>query len=168
MALLCKSAYIVSNVHALPFTHSFIHSLWQWIWTSDRVHSGVNEKKGEEKGGGRFYFLALSLLSDLMTPHTRPDSPPFPSPQLPRHWHSRLQNPLTLIFFKICHNMNMAVGRGDERIAWRQITAPALALFDLPFSPMHSSTDGLSIDFDLSRLGLALWACGCLSLVGVV
>lgn len=53
--------------------------------------------------------------------------------------------------------MNMAVGRGDKRITWWQITAPAFALFDLPFSPMHSSTDGLSIDIALWHVGAWVW-----------
>lgn len=123
------------------------------------------EKKREEKGGWGGYFLAFSLLSDLITLH-RARQPSLPLPLASLTLHILSYKTLTSsIFLRICHNMNMPVGGrggGCGGSHGHNHHTCLCSLFELPFFfyTLHSSADGLCIDFALSCLGLALWACG--------
>ncbi len=145
-----------------PFIHSFIHShsLWQWIWTSDWVRGGVKEWKGEGGREGTFFSSSKPTLwpHDLQT--TLPSSCLL---------NSQLQTS-TYSVFKIWLNMNIS-WMGRQKKWTHGHKSPHLPLFCLIcyFCTLHSSTDGLSIDFDLFCLRLALceyvlmWGGGCIT-----
>lgn len=117
-------------------------------------------KKGEERGGGGwegrvFCFLALSLLFDLMTLcWTWP--PPFPSPLhfLTPLTFSPAQSLNTFILSEICHNMKMA----ETRETCGQDHHTCSHCWVCFFYTLHTSADGLSIDFDLPFLSSSVSA----------
>lgn len=164
-------------MHALPsnhsphsFTLSSIHFDNEFELQTEFAAEWKKRKEKKRVVGGRGYFLALSFLSDLMTLHwARQPSLPLPLPLA--------SSTLDILSYKTINMFNflsyvttwiwLLEGETRESSGHKSPHLTLLCLIYL-FYTLHSSTDGLSIDFDLSCLGLASWACGCLSLVGVV
>lgn len=133
-----------------PCHHSFIHSLWQWIWTLDRVHCQVEEKG--KNGGGIKGGISCSEPS-LWPPDPTPDSNAYTLLSFPQPLDIFfLPKAPTIFFFLIFHKMS----------GWDERTDPRTFCGCLVyrFYTLHSSPDGLSLDFDLTCLCSALRACG--------
>lgn len=121
--------------------HSFIHSPWQWIWTSDRVHPRVRGKGTKWGEGWKGEFLVLSRLFDLLTHQTwlTPIPPPLDISFLPRA--------LRIIFSDISQ-----AARSRRKKRTPTVHHGFCGSLIYLFYTLHSSTDGLSIDFDLTVL----------------
>lgn len=144
-----------SFIHS--FILSFIHFDNEFELQTGFEGWGERMKRGE-KGGRVLSFLPLSLLSHLATLQRARRPSPFPpvSPTL-----GILSYTLSICSFWSEYGN---VG-GETRGTQTQINTPAITccLICL-FSTLHSFTERLSIDFDLSWLSLAL----CISMCALV
>lgn len=154
-----------------PPIHSFFHS-FRFTLTMNlnfRLSSRLKEWKEKKREGGRFLFLLWAYPLTLR-PCRGADSPfpplPPPLPQPPD-----IPSNKTLNMFSFLRNVTTWVWqswkRGDKTNmchadALTQNRHARRRCLICLFYILHSSTDGLSIDFDLFCLSLTLWACVCM------
>lgn len=143
------------------FIHSFFHAFTFTLTMNLNFRLSSDRMKRDEKGGEGAFF---SSSKPTLWPHDLQTT--LPSSCL---LNSQLQNPQHIQFLRYDTTWIWQSWKGRQKKWTHGHKSPHLPVFCLIcyFCTLHSSTDGLSIDFDLFRLRLALCVSMCLCGVGV-